>query len=104
MRKRTAAEEANASSDHQERRAILRALIVSCCLSHALNGSPARASGTSSPAVRPAPAAATPTSNPATVSLRIVPKQVALWGARASQRIVVLGMFADGLERDLTSQ
>src|SRR5213594_3808532 len=40
----------------------------------------------------------------AMVSLRVVPKQVTLWGARASQRFVVLGMYADGLERDVTSQ
>src|SRR5262245_2159402 len=38
------------------------------------------------------------------VSVRILPKEVSLWGARASQRFLVLGMFADGLERDVTSQ
>src|SRR5436309_14224949 len=38
------------------------------------------------------------------VSLRVTPESVTLHGARAAQRFVVLGMFADGLERDVTSQ
>ena len=36
-------------------------------------------------------------------SLRIIPPAPALWGARATQRVIVLGRFADGLERDLTA-
>jgi hypothetical protein len=54
-----------------------------CCLLHAVTGSPVRAEDTP-------------------VSIRVVPKQVTLWGARATQRFVVLGTFADGLERDVT--
>jgi hypothetical protein len=38
------------------------------------------------------------------VSLRVVPERVTLHGARAAQRFVVLGAFADGLERDLTGE
>src|SRR5262249_53282568 len=38
------------------------------------------------------------------LSVRIVPERVTLSGARAAQRFVVLGAFADGLERDVTSQ
>jgi hypothetical protein len=62
------------------------------CLLVALNGSPASAS---SPAPQPAPAV---------VSLRLLPQQATLWGARAAQRFVVLGMGADGLERDVTGR
>jgi hypothetical protein len=36
------------------------------------------------------------------VSLRLVPENPTLWGSKASQRFVVLGKYADGLERDLT--
>ena len=38
------------------------------------------------------------------LSLRLVPQNVTLWGTEASQRFVVLGEYADGLERDVTSQ
>ncbi len=38
------------------------------------------------------------------MSLRVVPERVTLWGTRASQCFVVLGTFADGRERDLTTQ
>ena len=38
------------------------------------------------------------------LSLRVVPEEVTLWGARASQHFLVLGQFADGLERDVTPQ
>ena len=38
------------------------------------------------------------------LSLRMVPELVTLSGAKASQRVLVLGMFADQVERDLTSQ
>jgi hypothetical protein len=38
------------------------------------------------------------------LSVRIVPQRVTLHGARAAQRFVVLGSFADGLERDITGQ
>jgi hypothetical protein len=37
-------------------------------------------------------------------SVRLVPEQVTLQGVRAAQRFVVLGAFADGLERDVTRQ
>ena len=37
------------------------------------------------------------------LSLRLVPENPTLWGAKASQRFLVLGKYADGLERDLTS-
>ncbi|MBM3803685.1 MAG: DUF1553 domain-containing protein [Acidimicrobiia bacterium] len=37
------------------------------------------------------------------LSLRLVPEEVKLWGAKASQHFVVLGKYADGLERDVTS-
>ena len=37
------------------------------------------------------------------VSIRIVPEKVTLWGAQASQHFIVLGQYADGLERDVTS-
>jgi len=36
-------------------------------------------------------------------ALRIVPERVSLRGAHASQHFLVLGKFADGLERDLTN-
>jgi len=36
-------------------------------------------------------------------SIRIVPDNVTLWGAQASQHFTVLGQYADGLERDVTS-
>jgi Protein of unknown function (DUF1549)/Protein of unknown function (DUF1553)/Bacterial Ig-like domain (group 2) len=39
---------------------------------------------------------------PSPVSLRIVPEQVTLRGAKASQHFVVLGKYVDGVERDLT--
>jgi len=41
-------------------------------------------------------------SEPTLVSLRLFPDSVTLTGAQASQQFVVLGSFADGLERDLT--
>jgi hypothetical protein len=37
------------------------------------------------------------------LSLRLMPETVTLWGARASQQLVVLGQYSDGLERDVTS-
>jgi hypothetical protein len=54
------------------------------------------------PAALPAQAAPEKHAEPP-VSLRVLPSEVTLWGARASQQFVVLGRFADGLERDLTS-
>jgi len=65
--------------------AIIPISVACCCLLHALNGSTARAGDTP-------------------VSVRVVPERVTLRGARAAQRFVVLGAFADGLERDLTGQ
>ena len=38
------------------------------------------------------------------LSVRLVPQDATLWGAKASQHFLVLGKFADGLERDVTSQ
>jgi hypothetical protein len=38
------------------------------------------------------------------ISVRVVPSDVVLWGRNASQRFLVQGTFADGLERDLTRQ
>jgi len=38
------------------------------------------------------------------LSLRLVPQNVTLWGAKATQRFLVLGEFTDGLERDVSSQ
>ena len=38
------------------------------------------------------------------LSIRVVPEEVVLWGAKASQRILVLGKFGDGLERDVTAE
>src|SRR4051794_24727937 len=40
----------------------------------------------------------------APLSVRLVPARATLRGARAAQRFVVLGTFADGLERDVTSR
>jgi hypothetical protein len=37
-------------------------------------------------------------------SVRVIPERVTLHGARAAQRFVVLGAFADGLEREITGQ
>jgi hypothetical protein len=36
------------------------------------------------------------------LSVRVVPSDVVLWGKNASQRFLVQGTFADGLERDIT--
>jgi uncharacterized protein YjlB len=37
------------------------------------------------------------------VSLRIVPENVTLWGAQASQHFTVMGQYADGLDREMTA-
>ena len=37
------------------------------------------------------------------LSLRILPEEPTLWGASAAQRFVLLGLYADGLQRDVTS-
>ncbi len=37
-------------------------------------------------------------------SLRVLPAEVTLWGGKASQRVLVLGRCADGVERDVTLQ
>jgi hypothetical protein len=67
------------------RGALIPIAVACCCLLHTLNGSAVAADET-------------------LVSVRIVPERVTLQGARAGQRFLVLGAFADGLERDLTSQ
>ena len=41
---------------------------------------------------------------PQLLSLRLVPEEVKLWGRKASQRFLVMGKHADGLERDVTRQ
>lgn len=38
------------------------------------------------------------------LSLRVVPQTVVLYGPRASQQLLVLGNYSDGIERDLTRQ
>ena len=38
------------------------------------------------------------------LSVRLVPEEIKLWGAGAAQQVLVLGRFADGLERDVTDQ
>jgi hypothetical protein len=38
------------------------------------------------------------------LSLRFVPEEITIWGAEGSNRFLVLGKFADGLERDVTSE
>ena len=38
------------------------------------------------------------------LSLRILPEEPTLWGASAAQRFVLLGLYADGLQRDVTSE
>src|SRR5262249_13386210 len=78
-------------TDHQRaaimrrRKALSAISVICCCFLQALHGSAARAGDTP-------------------LSVRIVPERVTLSGARAAQRFVVLGAFADGLERDVLSQ
>lgn len=36
------------------------------------------------------------------LSLRLAPENLTLWGAKASQRLLVLAKYADGMERDVT--
>ena len=38
------------------------------------------------------------------LSLRVLPEEVTLWGAKATQRILVLGRYSDGLNRDVTPE
>ena len=54
-------------------------------------------------AALPAHAAQEKRLEPALISLRLLPHSATLSGAQASQQFVVLGQYADGLERDLTS-
>ncbi len=54
-------------------------------------------------AALPAHAAQEKRLEPALISLRLLPDSATLSGAQASQQFVVLGQYADGLERDLTS-
>ena len=56
-----------------------------------------------SPAQGAAPPRTPTTSHESLLSIRVEPRDVTLWGPRATQRFLVLGKFADGLERDLTS-
>ncbi len=39
-----------------------------------------------------------------TISIQLVPSEVDLWGRNASQQFLVIGRFADGMERDLTAR
>ena len=73
--------------------------VAFCCFLRAVSASV----GLAGEAPQGASAATSQTDAPV-VSLRVVPGRATLWGARASQRFVVLGTFADGLERDLTSR
>jgi hypothetical protein len=38
------------------------------------------------------------------LSLRLAPQNLTLWGAKASQRLLLLAKYSDGLERDATLQ
>ena len=38
------------------------------------------------------------------LSLRLVPEKITLWGSETAQRFLVLGRYADGMERDLTGK
>ena len=51
-----------------------------------------------------APAMPEPQEMPGLVSLRVHPDSPTLWGADAAQRFVVIGSFADGLDRDVTER
>ncbi len=42
--------------------------------------------------------------SPRLVALRLVPPTATLWGSGASQRILALGEYSDGMTRDVTSQ
>ena len=55
-------------------------------------------------AALPAPTADRKPVPAALVSLRVVPRDVTLWGAQASQHFLALAEYADGLERDVTSR
>ncbi len=48
----------------------------------------------------PAPS---PSHPPQALSLRLLPQEIRMWGADASQRLVVVATFADGMERDVTA-
>ena len=48
----------------------------------------------------PAP---TPSHEPQVLSLRLMPQEIRMWGADASQRLAVVATFADGMERDVTA-
>ena len=39
---------------------------------------------------------------PQLLSVRLLPEEVTLWGVKATQRVLVLGQYSDGLERDVT--
>ncbi|MBM3800849.1 MAG: DUF1553 domain-containing protein [Acidimicrobiia bacterium] len=41
--------------------------------------------------------------SPKLEGLRLLPENATLWGAKASQRFVVMGSYSDGVERDVTS-
>src|SRR5437870_8320040 len=41
---------------------------------------------------------------PKVQSVRLVPENRTLWGAKAAQHFLVLATFGDGLERDVTSE
>ena len=54
--------------------------------------------------IEPGQLAASHSSPPELLSLRVLPESPMLWGARSSQRVLVLGRYRDGLERDVTSR
>src|SRR5262245_15746497 len=41
---------------------------------------------------------------PVLKSIRLEPRDVTLWGAKARQRFLVIGTFNDGMERDVTAE
>ena len=47
--------------------------------------------------------AAIPSHDPELLSLRVAPVDIRLMGGDASQRLVVLGVYSDGFERDVTA-
>ncbi len=55
-------------------------------------------------ALSPADQASQPDASTTLLSIRVAPSEVRLQGADASQQFLVMGRFADGLERDVTSQ
>ena len=45
-----------------------------------------------------------PSHEPQLLSLRLIPEDIWLVGADSSQKLVVLGIYSDGFERDVTAR